>query len=243
MKKKSILSLNNLEVGFNHALIDEINIEVDQPKLIYLMGMNGAGKSCLLKTIAKLNDAKSGTIYINGIDINKIELKHLARKISILLTEKISLEHILVEELIALGRSPYTNWNDELSSDDKKLVSSIIDDLNLKNLIGKSFQHLSDGQKQKVLLGRALAQTPEILLLDEPVSYLDIPSKLEFLSYLKDLVKKRHLVIIMSTHDVTNIKKYADEVWIVNNGKLNVYSPDDQSLSGPFKMLFGLDLN
>lgn len=238
-----LLTINNLDVGYNNTLIEGINLNISSPKVISLMGKNGIGKSCFLRTLSGLAPAKKGEILINNESLNDKSVSELSKLISVLLTDRINLEYLTVEELVLLGRTPYSNWNNDYSKNDISICNEALELLHITDLKKSFFSNLSDGQKQKVLLAKAIAQTPKILLLDEPTTFLDIPSKIEFLHLLKKIAKEKELIIVMSTHETIHFKEIVDEVWIVDEKKLKTYTPEEVISSGVFKKLFGLDLN
>lgn len=237
-----ILTLKNLNVGFSDVLIENLNISLTAPKVISLMGKNGIGKSCLLKTISGLIEPIAGEVLVRDINISQYSSLELAQNIAILLTDRINVDFLSVEELVLLGRSPYTNWNNDYTAEDSKIVHDLLNLLDLHKLKDKFFINLSDGQKQKVLLARALAQTPKILLLDEPTTFLDIPSKIDFLKHIKNISIEKDVIILMSTHETILMNEIVDEIWLVDDKKVVCNSPAEIQRSGLFKKSFGLDL-
>ncbi|MDO9183206.1 MAG: ABC transporter ATP-binding protein [Bacteriovorax sp.] len=238
--KNNLLELQNLSIGFNKkSLFENINAQVSKGMIIALMGANGAGKSCLLKTLAHLIAPIGGDIKIHDKSINVFSSQELARFISIVLTEKIQVDFLKVVELISLGRSPYTNWLGDLNNSDKKIVSQVMDQVGVFDLAEHFYSDLSDGQKQKVLIARALAQQPEILILDEPTTYLDIPSKVELLKLLQKISKESNMAIIMSSHDLDLIESKVDEIWLMGkDGSFNIGSPENCRSTGLFDKHF-----
>jgi iron complex transport system ATP-binding protein len=239
----SKIQLKDLIVGFDRPLIKNINMDISAGKVVALLGRNGAGKSCLLKSLACLTPLISGEILIGESNILYCSTRHRAQLVSILLTDKIQLDFLKVEDLISLGRAPYTDWKNQFSNYDCKTVDLISTQVGVKDLFGKFFNELSDGQKQKVLLARALVQSPKLLLLDEPTTFLDIPTKIEFFKTLKEIAQSNQMTIILSTHDIFNLKDLCDEYWIVQNKELKNYTPEDLYSSRVLESEFGLNLN
>lgn len=230
---KTILQLKNLSIGFNNILFSDINVELKEGVFTCLLGINGIGKSCLLKTMAGLQDKKGGEVFIDNIALPLMDSAELAKKIGIVLTEKLHIEYLTVFELVAFGRAPYTGRNGTLSQEDIALVSAILNDVGISEIGQKYFSELSDGQKQKALIARALAQTPELLLLDEPTTYLDIPSKIDLIELLKKLTREKKITVLLSTHDLDLIKEMADEFWLMGkDGKFSSGSPEEMTSSG-----------
>jgi len=239
----SKIYLENVTIGFDQPLIKNINLNIASGKVVALLGRNGVGKSCFLKSLANLTPLHSGRIIIEDIDVALCSMNERAKMVSILLTDKIQLEFLKVEDLISLGRAPYTDWKNEFSSNDCNTVDIISSQVGVKNLFGKFFNELSDGQKQKVLLARALVQSPKLLLLDEPTTFLDIPTKMEFFKTLKSIAHLNQMTIILSTHDFLNLKDLCDEYWIVKDQELKNYTLEGLYASRVLETEFGLNLS
>ncbi len=230
---KTILQLKNVSIGFNQILYANINAELKEGAFVCLLGINGIGKSCLLKTMAGLQEVKSGEVYIEHKALKSMDSFDLAKKIGIVLTEKLQIDYLTVFELVSFGRAPYTGRRGDLSKDDKKLVQKVLEDVGISEIGKKYFSELSDGQKQKALIARALAQTPELLILDEPTTYLDIPSKIELIALLKKLTQEKKITVLLSTHDLDLIKDSADEFWLMGkDGEFSSGSPEEMNSSG-----------
>lgn len=235
----AILEIENLSIGFKKTIASNITASMQPGSMTALMGVNGAGKSCLLKTISHLIDLQSGLIKINGKNINNYSTLEFSQIVSLVLTEKFHVDFLRVDELIALGRSPYTGWIGELRPEDEEIISQVMKQIGLDHLREKFFSELSDGQKQKVLIARALAQNPKLLILDEPTTYLDIPSKIDLIKLLKKIAIENQVAILMSTHDLELIKDYADQIWLMGiDGSFSKGSPAELSSSGLLKKHF-----
>jgi iron complex transport system ATP-binding protein len=237
--KNNILELENLGVGFSEIIFKGITAKLNSGSLTALMGVNGAGKSCLLKTIGNLISAKEGTIKILGRNLSEYTALDYAKVASLVLTEKFQVDFLQVSELIYLGRSPFTNWRGEIKNTDREIVNKIMDQVGIRNLEECYFSELSDGQKQKVLIARALAQEPKLLILDEPTTYLDIPSKIELIKLLKKIAKENDVTVLMSTHDLELVEPNADQIWLMgSDGSFNVGSPAHFRSTGLFEKHF-----
>ncbi|MFA6238813.1 MAG: ABC transporter ATP-binding protein [Bacteriovorax sp.] len=237
--KHPILQVDHLSIGFRNILFSDIKAEVFPGTITALMGVNGAGKSCLLKTLGHLIPEKSGQIKLNGQKYSNYSLLEFSKKVSVVLTEKIQVDYLRVDELVSLGRSPYTNWSGELDKADQNVVKQIMQQVGIQALGGQFFSELSDGQKQKVLIARALAQQPQLLILDEPTTYLDIPSKIELIKLLKKISSENNVAVIMSTHDLDLIKNQADQVWLMgSDGSFNAGKPEVIEAAGIFEKHF-----
>lgn len=237
-----MISFKNLSVGFdNRKILTNLSGELKRGDLIALMGINGVGKSCLLKTLTGLNRAIEGEIYLNDLLFSKLSPVEIAKKLAVVLTDKIQADFLRVNELICLGRSPYTNFWGDFQKDDDQIVEEIIGLLNITELKERLFSDLSDGQKQKVLLARALVQTPDYLFLDEPTTYLDIPSKVDLMNILKLISRERCTGILFSTHDLSLVEKNVDQIWLIDSaGVLHKKSPDEMNRSGLLSKNFNI---
>lgn len=228
-----IMEIKNLSIGFKSILFQEINVGLNEGSFVGLLGINGVGKSCLIKTLSHLLEGKSGEILLRGREIHTFKPAELSQKIAVVLTEKLQIDYLSVFELVSFGRAPYTTRSGHLSKEDVAIIDSVLEQTGIKPLSQKYFSELSDGQKQKALIARALAQRPEILFLDEPTTYLDIPSKLDLIDLLKKLTKENNIAVLLSTHDLDLIKDKVDEFWLMGkDGKFSTGSPEVMMSSG-----------
>lgn len=237
-----MIEFKNLSVGFsNEVILKELAGQIEEGHLIALMGINGAGKSCLLKTLASLNSSIAGEIFLDGKSYRDISGLEVSKKIAVVLTEKIQSDFLKVNELISLGRSPYTDFWGNLSAGDKESIERTIELLKIQNIQNKFYSDLSDGQKQKVLLARAIVQSPRFLFLDEPTTYLDIPSKIELMKLLKTLSKDQKMGVFFSTHDLNLIDEVVNQIWLIDSqGMLHKKSPEEMRSSGLLKTNFNV---
>lgn len=215
---KTLLSLHDVSIGYQEKIIlQNINATLFEKSIAALMGENGIGKSCLLKSIAGFLPLKAGKIVINDRELTSFSSKELARNLAVVLTEKIHIDFLKVSELVSLGRSPFLNAYGTMTKYDEDCVDDVLDLLNIKELSNTYFSDLSDGQKQKALIGRALAQDPKILILDEPTTYLDIPSRAELMKTLKNISNEKNIGIIFSTHDAELANEFSNHIWYIDN--------------------------
>lgn len=206
-------STQKMTVGYNGTpLINNIDITLKKGEILTLIGPNGVGKSTILKSISGQLSLISGTVFLEKDIINNMSEKEISKKLSIVLTEHIHSEMITCEDVISMGRYPYTGRLGILSTEDKRIVKETMELTAVTDLADKEFFTCSDGQKQRIMLARAIAQEPEILILDEPTSYLDIKYKLEFLSLLQKLAKNKKLTIIMSLHELDLAERISDKI-------------------------------
>lgn len=226
---KTLLSLQSISIGYqDKVILQDINANIFEKSIVAVMGENGIGKSCLLKSIAGFLPLKKGKISINGQGVASFSSKEFAQTIAVVLTEKIHIDFLKVSELVALGRSPYLNAYGIMTKQDLDYVEEVIDLLNIKELRNLYFSDLSDGQKQKVLIARALAQDPKILILDEPATYLDIPSRVDLMKTLKKISYEKGIGIIFSTHDADLAHEFSNQIWHIDNKRqLNEEIPAD----------------
>jgi len=234
-----LLKIEDLAIGFKEASFKNIKGEVFPGTITALMGINGVGKSCLLKTLGHLIPAQRGSLQLAGKDFSQYSALEFSKMVSLVLTEKFQVDFLRVDELVSLGRSPYTNWWGDLDSSDQQIVSQTMQQVGILDLKDKFFSELSDGQKQKVLIARALAQNPQLLILDEPTTYLDIPSKIELLKLLRKIADQNKVAIIMSTHDLELVKSHVDQVWLMgSDGQFETGSPESIESAGLFQKYF-----
>lgn len=200
-------------VGYEgEPLIKEMEIELRKGEILSLIGPNGAGKSTVLKSIAGQLRLLGGTVYLGEEILSELKGKELAKKMSVVFTERIRAEMKTCRDVVATGRYPYTGWFGVLSKEDGQAVDEVMEAVHITEIAGQDFQKVSDGQKQRVMLARAICQEPEIVILDEPTSYLDIKHKLEFLSVLLEMRQKRGLTVIMSLHELELVKIVSDKI-------------------------------
>jgi len=237
-----MIEFKNLSVGFNNkTILSNLNGEIEEGKLIALMGINGVGKSCFLKTMTTINPPISGEFKIDGKDISDFSNLEMAKIMAVVLTDKIQADFLKVEELIRLGRSPHTNFWGGLSENDNQTLDDVVKLLKIESIYDRYFSDLSDGQKQKVLLARALVQGPRYLFLDEPTTYLDIPSKIELMKILKIISHEKKMGVFFSTHDLNLIEDTVDEIWLIDDeGVLHKKGPVDMHLSGLLQKNFNI---
>ena len=246
-KKNIVLKTENLSIGYQtkkqqNIIASNVNFSIEEGKFSALLGKNGIGKSTLLRTLSKVQKPLEGNIEINQKNIEKYSFQELATSLSLVLTERLPQSQLTVFELIALGRQPYTNWIDNLSSKDIEKVNWAIEQTDINHLKNKCFYELSDGQLQRVLIARALAQDTEIIILDEPTAHLDIHHTFKIFSLLKTLVKTTKKTILISTHEVNLAIQLADEFILLSEKQ--IYNGTSESLinQNAFDELFPKEL-
>ncbi|MBD5449366.1 MAG: ABC transporter ATP-binding protein [Lachnospiraceae bacterium] len=206
-------STKKMCVGYDDKpLIREMEFALQKGEILSLIGPNGAGKSTVLKSIAGQLKLVGGTVYLGGDVLSEMRAGELAKKMSVVFTEKIRAEMKSCRDVVATGRYPYTGWFGILSAEDERIVDEVMELTHITDIGGQDFNKISDGQKQRVMLARAICQEPEIVVLDEPTSYLDIKYKLEFLSVLQEMRDKKGLTVIMSLHELELAKIVSDKI-------------------------------
>lgn len=247
LKDQHIIKTVNLSIGYTskkkvNTIAANLNIELNKGKLVCLLGKNGIGKSTLLRTLTKVQPALNGEIFVNNNSLNTLNSIDLAKSLSLVLTEHLPESNLSVYELVALGRQPYTNWVGNLSETDLKFIDNAFEQTNTKHLINSKHYELSDGQLQKVLIARALAQNTDIIILDEPTAHLDMHHTIETLALLKKLAKEFHKTIIVSTHEINLALQLADILWLMTPTNFMADTTENLIENNALEQLFESDL-
>lgn len=220
----------------------DLSLALIQGEVVCLIGPNGVGKSTLLRTLSGLHPPLGGQVYLNSRDLSTFTPKELARNLSIVLTERVHVGALPVFTLVALGRFPYTDWVGKLQSSDVEVVNWAIHAVGAEELANRQVHELSDGERQKVMIARALAQEPKVMILDEPTAFLDLPRRIEMLNLLRQLARDTGTAILLSTHDLDVALRTADRLWILSkNAPIQVGAPEDLVLSGALAQAFKSD--
>lgn len=228
-----IISLSHLTIGYSasYPVITDIDLALRSGQLSCLIGENGIGKSTLLKTLTGFLPKLGGNLLLDGRDIQSYSQRELAREVSIVLTQKPDVQNLTIEEIIGLGRSPYTGFFGRLRAEDRLVVEDAIAAMGIEKLKGRMIQTLSDGERQKVMIAKALAQETSVILLDEPTAFLDFPSKAETFQTLRRMAHERDKLILLSTHDLELAVRFADSLLEVREGRLKEVSAADVKAS------------
>lgn len=240
---KNILSTSNLNIGYKSkkgvtTIAENLNLNLEAGKLITLIGANGIGKSTLLRTITGIQKPLSGNVYLNERNIADYQPLDLAQNLSLVLTEKLPPSNLSVFELVALGRQPYTNWVDKLSEEDVLKVQEAMSLTQIEHLASKKHFQISDGQLQKVLIARALAQDTPLIILDEPTTHLDLLHKVSLFKLLKKLTQETQKCILFSTHDIDLAIQLSDEMIMMTPENIVQDQPCNLISNGSFSNLF-----
>lgn len=246
-KSHIILQTKDLSIGYiskkgKTTVASEINIDLNRGELIGLVGANGIGKSTLLRTLTNVQKPLQGKVLINKKEVGTYAAIELAKQMSLVLTEPIASKNLSVIELIALGRQPYTNWVGNLSHEDLNIVNHSIALTNLADLKDKKCYELSDGQLQKVMIARALAQDTDLIILDEPTTHLDMYHKAYILKLLQKLTKETGKTILFSSHEIDLAIQLCDTMIVMTNDGVVSDQPCNLISKGTFNALFPKDL-
>jgi iron complex transport system ATP-binding protein len=240
---QNVLHTENLSIGYKtksetNTIIQNCDIQLQKGKLVALVGANGIGKSTLLKTITGIIPTIEGTVFLNNKKIQSFVPNDLAQELSIVLTESLPPSNLTVYEIVALGRQPYTNWLGKLSGQDKKKVDEAISLTGINLFQHKKNYEISDGQLQKTLIARALAQDTSLIILDEPTTHLDLVHKVSLLKLLQKLTHETGKTILYSTHDIDLAIQLCDEMIVLTKNKLVQDQPCNLIEKDVFTQLF-----
>jgi len=243
----TILEAKKLSIGYKTrkasiAVANAINFQLQKGQLVGLVGANGIGKSTLLRTLIKAQPELSGSVILNGTDLKSTSTLDLAKQLSIVLTEPLPSKNLSVFELVALGRHPYTNWIGNLTEADKTIINQSIGLVNISDLQQKKCYELSDGQLQKVMIARALAQDTDIIVLDEPTTHLDMYHKAYILKLLQKLTKETQKTIVFSSHEIDLAIQLCDTMIVMRQDNVVTDQPCNLINQGVFDALFPDDM-
>lgn len=243
MKEATIL-IRDLSIGYHSKndtklVASHITTTIYSGELTCLLGANGVGKSTLLRTLSAFQPRLSGEIALLGRDIQDYSDKELSTIVGVVLTDKCDIRNMSVRELVEMGRSPYTGFWGRLGKEDKRRVEEAIALVRIENLASRMVHTLSDGERQKVMIAKALAQETPVIYLDEPTAFLDFPSKVEIMQLLHHLTRTTNKTIFLSTHDLELALQIADKIWLMDktNG-ISTGTPEDLALSGHLSGFF-----
>ena len=239
-----MIQIQDLSIGYREKNKEKVVVahnhaDIQGGELTCLLGTNGVGKSTLLRTLSAFQPQLGGSIYINDKELGDYTDKQLARMVSVVLTEKCEIRNLLVTDLIGMGRSPYTGFWGTLRKEDRAVIDRAISLIGIEPLAHRMVHTLSDGERQKVMIAKALAQETPIILLDEPTAFLDYPSKVEMMRLLHPLIRQTGKTIFLSTHDLELALQAADCLWLMSPTEgIAVGSPEDLALDGTLARFF-----
>lgn len=232
---EKVLTAKALSVGYGRkVIVDGLDIEVCAGEILTIIGPNGAGKSTVLRSIASQLPLLGGAVRINDTDITAMSLNEIAKKLSVCFTDRISAEKMTCEDIVSTGRYPYTGRLGILSDKDRKTVREAMELTGVTYLADTDIRCISDGQRQTVMLARAIAQEPQVLILDEPTSFLDINNKLRLLSILKELVRSRNIAVVQTLHELDLAQRFSDKILCIAHGKADRTGTPEEIFSGSY---------
>jgi iron complex transport system ATP-binding protein len=245
MKTNGILTLDSLKIGYysgkhEKILLPPLNAHANRGELIAVIGRNGIGKSTLLRTLAGIQSSLGGEIYYEGKSIHDYSRIDLALTVGYISTEVIKVSNLSVYDLLALGRFPHTNWIGSINSVDHEAIMDALETTSMSDFCERFVSELSDGERQRAMIARLLAQDTEIMIMDEPTAFLDIGNKYRILHLMHELSQKNSKTIIFSTHDLQMAVCQADKIWLLLDDKLIEGAPEDLMIEGAFAHLFDL---
>lgn len=235
-KGNIIVETDKLSIGYssrgrNSVVMHDLSLSAHSGELVALIGRNGAGKSTLLRTLVGLQQSLGGTVKIQGKDLSLISGSERPRMMSFASTEPVATRNFRVRELVALGRFPYTNWIGTLTEDDDLSISEALEVTGLKQLAGRRIDNISDGERQRALIARSLAQDTGLLVMDEPTAFLDLPARYGIVNLLRQLTRVKGKCVIYSTHDLDTAINEADRIWLMTEDTIHQGAPEDLMLS------------
>ena len=239
----TILSSKGLSVGYGKkVVVTGLEFEVCKGEILTIIGPNGAGKSTILKTIAAQLPLVSGSIDLTGKNISEIDAHDIAKTLSVCFTERITAEKMTCEDLVSTGRYPYTGRLGILSENDREIVRKSMELTGIAHLCDTEIRCISDGQRQAVMVARAIAQQPQVLILDEPTSFLDINNKLKLLSILKELARSRDIAVVQTLHELDLAQRFSDKILCIKDGKADRIGCPEEIFSGDYvSELYGIE--
>ena len=238
-----MIRLNDLTIGYGHRiLLQHASATIPAGELVALVGRNGTGKSTLLRAIAGLGERLGGEIRLDGHSLETLLPQQLATTVSFVTTERVRIPNLRCEDVVALGRAPYTNWIGRVQEQDKAIVERSLELVGMAAFAEKTMDRMSDGECQRVMIARALAQDTPIILLDEPTSFLDIRYKLELLSVLKRMVRENDLAVLLSLHELDLARRISDTVICVAGDRIDrIGTPEEIFTSDYIAQLYHLE--
>ena len=234
-----MIQLKDLTLGYEQrTLLEKVSAHITGGQLVALLGRNGTGKSTLLRAVMGLEKPKNGEIILHGNNIASLKPEELARNISFVTTDKVRIANLRCRDVVALGRAPYTNWLGQLQREDKEKVDNAMRLVGMDSYADKTMDKMSDGECQRIMIARALAQDTPVILLDEPTAFLDLPNRYELCLLLRKLTQKEGKCILFSTHDLDIALSLCDTIMLIDNPQLYSLPTGEMITSGHIERLF-----
>ncbi|MEI6752313.1 MAG: ABC transporter ATP-binding protein [Paludibacter sp.] len=240
----SILTTHKLSIGYSKkgktdVIQSALNLELKAGELVCMIGPNGTGKSTLLRTLTGLQKPLSGKTFINGKELSRLKQREKAMLISLVLTDRIEIENATVYNIVSLGRHPHSDWWGSITDNEDKIIHEAIEMVHLKHKMNQNINELSDGERQRVMIAKALAQDTPIIMLDEPTAHLDLPNRVEIMLLLHRLAHKTDKAILLSTHELDLALQAADRIWLISAERgVEFGVPEDLVFNGSFNHAF-----
>lgn len=240
---RNILTIDRLSAGYRNGqsaktVLRNLNAKAMHGELIAVIGRNGSGKSTLLRIITGLQHDYAGKIYLEQTETLKLSRRQLAKKVGYVSTETVRAPNMSVYDLVALGRFPHTGWTGRMDTDDETCVLKALADTGMTEMASRYISELSDGERQRAMITRTLAQDTSLMVMDEPTAFLDITGKYEIFNLLKKITKENGKTVIFSTHDLQMAISCADKIWLLHNATLFEGTPENLILNGVFDKIF-----
>ena len=231
--------LRDFSIGYReNRLLERVNASLDSGCLTALIGRNGSGKSTLLRALAGINTRYTGDIIIGGRNLRKMRPQELARTVAFVNTERTRISNLRCEDVVALGRAPYTNWIGHLQDVDRDIVARSLEAVGMSAFARRSMDTMSDGECQRIMIARALAQDTPVMLLDEPTSFLDLPNRYELVALLARLAREQDKCVVFSTHELDIALRFCDSIALFDNPRLICTTPAQLKASGDLERIF-----
>lgn len=234
-----MIELRDFSIGYGQRrLLEDVSVTIPSRNLTALIGRNGTGKSTLLRAVAGLNKNYSGHIEIDGKDIRSVAPDEMARMMALVTTERVRVAALKCEDVVAIGRAPYTNWMGRLQEQDREIVAESLKAVGMEAYARRTMDRMSDGECQRVMIARALAQDTPVMLLDEPTSFLDLPNRYELCTLLAKLAHEQGKCILFSTHELDIALALSDSIALIDPPHLHCLPTDEMRRSGHIERLF-----
>ncbi len=237
-----MIRLENLTLGYaDRTLLKQVSTSFEVGRLTALIGRNGSGKSTLLRALAGLNTEYEGQIMLGEEEIRQLDAHTLSTRLALVTTERVRIANLRCRDVVALGRAPYTNWIGRMQEEDRQLVEHALEVVGMSAFSDRTMDRMSDGECQRVMIARALAQQTPIILLDEPTSFLDLPNRYELCRLLSQLAHEEQKCILFSTHELDIARTMCDSIALVDNPHLHHLPAEELVQSGLIERTFGLE--
>lgn len=238
-----MIALQNLSLGYgSRLLLDKVSTRFGAGSITALIGRNGAGKSTLLRTLTGSSEPLAGDLLLNGTALREITPRELARTVALVTTERVRIANLSCRDVTALGRAPYTNWIGRMQAQDEAIVSEALAAVGMSAYADKTMDRMSDGECQRIMIARALAQQTPIILLDEPTAFLDMPNRYELCSLLRRLAHDERKAILFSTHELDIALELCDAIALIAPPEVHILPTDEMIRSGHIERLFSSDI-